>query len=523
MMKQFGRYQILEQLGSGAMAVVYRAYDPQFKREVAIKVMGAHLSHESQFLQRFQREAQVIASLQHPAIVPVYDFGQQNGQSYLVMALIPGGSLADHLRHGVVELANATSLIERLAPAVDLAHQRGVVHRDLKPGNILLDQQGNPYIADFGIAKLLSQSTTGLSLTGMIIGTPFYMSPEQGRGEKDIDGRSDIYSLGAILFQLLTGQRPYDADTTAALIYKHMHEPIPNILTVKPDLPRGCDGVINKALAKNPDERFESASEMAAALRQLLSPPVDPLPPSPTPEKSRGWLVLVMGLLLVIVAAIGGVVFLGSPGEQVDSNENKNEATAISATKPPDEVPTVALDATNVSCPDEMGLISGGKLCLDIHEVSNAAYKKCVEAGACDAPQNTTTLVHGEYYSHPQFKDYPVVWLNWNQANAYCQFAKKRLPTGSEWEQAAQNLEWPSDEEITAPDDTQAVQRSAQDMTPEGIYDLAGNVSEWVDESDGSRKVIKGNHFKSSSSHNERVLPATADRAIGFRCATNIP
>ena len=152
--------------------------------------------------------------------MPVYDFGEENGQLYLVMALMQGGSLAERLQHGPLSLEETAQLLVQVGSALDLAHAQGVVHRDLKPDNILFDQQGNPYIADFGIAKLLAQTTMGLSQTGMIIGTPFYMSPEQARGDKDIDGRSDIYSLGAILFELLTGQRPYDANTPAGFIAK---------------------------------------------------------------------------------------------------------------------------------------------------------------------------------------------------------------------------------------------------------------------------------------------------------------
>lgn len=269
-MNQIGRYQILGQLGDGGMAVIYRAYDPHFKREVAIKVIKAHFLHDPQFHQRFSREAQVIAMLQHPAIVPVYDFGAQNGQPYLVMALMLGGSLADRLQHGPLLLAEVANLLDRIAPALDLAHQKGIVHRDLKPDNFLFDQQSNPYVADFGIAKLLTDSTMGLSQTGMMIGTPFYMSLEQARGEKDIDGRSDIYSLGAILFELLTGTRPFQADSLAGFVYKHINEPVPDILTRRAGLPIGCQAVIEKAMAKSREARYATVSQMAASFRAVV-------------------------------------------------------------------------------------------------------------------------------------------------------------------------------------------------------------------------------------------------------------
>jgi len=269
-MNQFGRYQILDQLDSGGMGIIYRAYDPRFKREVAIKVMVSYFSHDPQWRQRFEREAQVVASLQHPAIVPVYDFGEENGQPYLVMALILGGSLADHLQqHGPLAPSEAVYLLTHLAPGLELAHQKGIAHRDLKPNNILFDQQGNPYITDFGIAKLFNATTVSAEQTGQVIGTPLYMSPEQARGAL-VDGRSDIYSLGVILFEVLTGQRPYNADMPVGLIYKHIHEPIPNILAIKPDLPSGCQEVIARAMAKNPSERYATPSKMAAALSAVV-------------------------------------------------------------------------------------------------------------------------------------------------------------------------------------------------------------------------------------------------------------
>ncbi|MGB0386943.1 MAG: protein kinase domain-containing protein [Ardenticatenaceae bacterium] len=264
-MNQIGRYQIVGELGGGGMALVYHAYDPHFKRDVAIKVIAARFSQEPQFRQRFEREAQVIASLQHPAIVPVYDFGEENGQPFLVMALMQGGSLTSGLRNGPLSLQESIELLEKLAPALDMAHRNGVVHRDLKPDNILFDHEGYPYIADFGIAKLLAQTSMGLSHTGMVIGTSYYMSTEQARGDKQIDGRSDIYSLGVILFQLLTGQLPYYADTAAGYIYKHIHEPVPNICAVKPDLPAGCEALIKRAMAKDPNDRYATVGEMAAA------------------------------------------------------------------------------------------------------------------------------------------------------------------------------------------------------------------------------------------------------------------
>ena len=263
-MKQVGRYNIIRELGRGGMAIVYRAYDPKFERAVAIKVIAAHSLHNQESRKRFEREAKVIAALAHPAIVPVHDFGEDHGQPYLVMSLMRGGSLNERLRKGLFSLDEAARLMLRLAPALDLAHTQGVVHRDLKPDNILFDKQGNPYITDFGIAKLFN-STTELSRSGVVMGTAAYMSPEQATG-KDVDGRSDVYALGVILFQILTGRRPFESNNSLGFVYQHINDPVPNICEINTDLPTDCQAIITKTMAKDPNDRYATAGEMATAL-----------------------------------------------------------------------------------------------------------------------------------------------------------------------------------------------------------------------------------------------------------------
>ena len=221
MPQQIGRYEIRAELGRGGMATVYRAYDPRFTREVAIKVLPREFLHDTQFRARFEREARTIATLEHPAIVPVYDFGEEDKQPYIVMRLMTGGSLADRLSHSPLSLLESARIFNRLTPALDRAHSKGVIHRDLKPGNILFDDDNNPYISDFGIAKI-TEAGTVYTHSGGIVGTPAYMSPEQARGDRDIDSRSDIYALGAILYEMLTGRLPYEADTPMGLAVKHI-------------------------------------------------------------------------------------------------------------------------------------------------------------------------------------------------------------------------------------------------------------------------------------------------------------
>ncbi len=265
--EKIGRYEIKSELGRGGMATVYKAYDPRFEREVALKVLPREMMHDENFRVRFQREAKTIASLEHPAIVPVYDVGEEDGQPYFVMRYMTGGSVAELIEKGPISLQEAAKLMDRLGPALDQAHSKGIIHRDLKPANILFDPAGEPYISDFGIAKI-SQGQSTTVTGGAIIGTPAYMSPEQAQGEP-LDGRSDIYAMGVILFEMLAGSQPYQATTPMAVVVKHITDPIPHILDVNPRLPSGIETIIEKAMAKNPDDRFSTAGEFSAALNAL--------------------------------------------------------------------------------------------------------------------------------------------------------------------------------------------------------------------------------------------------------------
>lgn len=259
------RYDVKAEIGRGGMATVYEAYDPIFERTVAVKVLPREFLHEPEFRARFTREAKVIAGLEHPAIVPVYDFGEDNGQPFLVMRYMRGGSLADRLQKGPIPIDETAEILKRLGSALDRAHEQGIIHRDLKPSNVLFDEYSDAYLADFGIVRLAS-SSEALTASGSLVGTPTYMSPEQVYGDKQLDGRSDIYALGVILFQMLTGQTPYEADTPARLMMKHVMDPVPHVKDRRPDLPDEFDDIINRAMAKEPAERFPKASELSSAL-----------------------------------------------------------------------------------------------------------------------------------------------------------------------------------------------------------------------------------------------------------------
>ncbi len=269
MTQTIGRYEAQGEIGHGGMATVLRARDPSMNREIAIKLLPRELLHNPSFRARFEREAQVVASLEHPAIVPVYDFGEQDGQPFLVMRLMTGGSLRELMEQKKrFSLEEVTEIFAVLAPALDYAHQKGIVHRDLKPANILFDQDKRPYLSDFGIAKL---AEAGATLTGdAIIGTPAYMSPEQVRGESSLDGRSDLYSLGIILFEMLTGKLPFEANSPTGQMMKHLTAPIPHISEFVTDLPPDVQMIIERILAKQPDARFASAAELVQEMRSVL-------------------------------------------------------------------------------------------------------------------------------------------------------------------------------------------------------------------------------------------------------------
>jgi serine/threonine protein kinase len=259
-----GQYKIIEQIGEGGMATVFRAYQPGLNREVAVKVLPPYVAKKPGFTDRFMREAQAIGNLNHPNILPVHDSGQDKEYSYIVMRYVPNARTLAHLMAEKLAPEKIVQLISQIAAALDHAHQAGIIHRDIKPSNILMDGDW-VLLSDFGLAKMVEMSSE-LTGTGVGVGTPSYMSPEQAKGEK-LDHRTDIYSLGIILFEMLTGQIPHKAETPLATVIKRINEPLPRPRSLNPDMPEAVEQILLKALATNPADRFSSAGEMASALR----------------------------------------------------------------------------------------------------------------------------------------------------------------------------------------------------------------------------------------------------------------
>ena len=321
--RRLGAYRIQKLKGEGGFAAVYLAVHESLGRPVAVKVLWPHLARNPDFVGRFLREARAVAALRHPNIVQVYDVGQEGEYYYIIMDYIEGTSLLDLLRSKKrVDLTTALSIVEQIGAALDYAHDKGVVHRDVKPSNILLDGSGKAYLSDFGIAK--AAWTSQLTRTGISIGTPEYMSPEQAEG-REVDHRSDLYSLGIVLYEMLCGSPPFSAETPLAVVYKQVKETPPPFSTWKVKVPKGVEDVVMKAVAKDPSQRFQSGAEMASALERAVrgvpaipkaevaervSPP--PRVATPKPKKvAPRWRLAGAAVLGVAVLATGLLLAMG--------------------------------------------------------------------------------------------------------------------------------------------------------------------------------------------------------------------
>ncbi len=267
--KTLGSYQIIEQIGQGGMATVFKAYQPSMDRYVAVKILPSHFTQDKTFVARFTQEARVLAKLEHPHILPVYDYGEQEGITYLVMRYVEAGTLHDLIaQRGSLSLREIARIVGQVGRALGYAHDQGVIHRDIKPNNVLIDPQGNAFLTDFGIAKIVA-GTANYTGTGAVVGTPAYMAPEQGLG-KPLDARCDIYALGIMLYEMVTGQVPFNAETPLAVMMKHVYDPLPLPRSFRPDVPEVIERVILKALAKSPDDRFQTAAQMVETLERAV-------------------------------------------------------------------------------------------------------------------------------------------------------------------------------------------------------------------------------------------------------------
>jgi serine/threonine-protein kinase len=267
--RKIGRYVIVRELDQGGMATVFLCHDPTFERQVAVKVLPPELTRDPKFRVRFAREAKLIAALEHPCIVPVYEYSEEGDEPFIAMRYMAGGTLSERIAGQPMPLEEIAPIIQRVASALDEAHHQNIVHRDLKPSNVMFDTRGDAYLTDFGLAKVMESTSLTLTGTAFLIGTPAYMSPEQAVGDQVIDWRSDVYGLGVILYEMLTGQQPYKADTAGRLMLKHVVEPVPTLDAEALGLPAEWNDLLAFALAKRPQDRYQTAGELSEAVSAL--------------------------------------------------------------------------------------------------------------------------------------------------------------------------------------------------------------------------------------------------------------
>lgn len=507
--QQVGRYQVLELLGEGGMATVYKAHDPRLERDVAIKVIRRDAfppEDLDMLLKRFEREAKALGKLSHPNIVGVIDYGEHEGSPYLVMVYVGGGTLKDRLGYPLppMKWRDAVRMLLPIARALEYVHERGIINRDVKPSNILMTEDGQPLLSDFGLAKLFEKDkeSTSITGTGMGIGTPDYMAPEQWTGEPT--AQSDLYSLGVVLYEMVTGHRPYTADTPAGILLKQATESLPLPKTYIPDLPQNVESVLLKALAKDPADRYPDVRTFAQELDNLLAGrAVDAtntrpeilrdhmtgrahkaeLPTAlPMGSAKKGfpalWVALAVLALIVVAGgaffASGGFGLLAAPSPTATLAATlppTGTAVPFTETPAPTLAPTETLVPTITPLPDEirdvknvpMRFIPGGEFAMgsdtgeadsrpasqvsvapfyiDKFEVTNEMYDACVFARECRRPQQAGSATRTSYYGSPVFANYPVIYVDWKMAKTYCEWRGARLPTEAEWEFAARGAD----------------------------------------------------------------------------------
>ena len=538
--QDLGRYHIIERLGEGGMATVFKAFDTRLEREVAVKVIRREAFSPDvvdRMLQRFEREAKALSKLIHANIVPIIDYGDEGGSPYLVMPLIDGGTLKDRLASQVFSVAEAARILAPIARALDYAHSRGILHRDVKPSNILLTNSGDPMLSDFGVAKILEEGEAAtLTGTGVGLGTPEYMAPEQWVGKAT--AASDQYSLGVVFYEMITGHKPYTAETPIAVLLKQSNEPLPRPRLFVKDLAEEVEQVLFKALSKNPDDRYQSMVDFSKALVRVAGIDTTGLPSKKETERnsdrfptfdqldiaqsteptrkenstvkqnngrsdvksgiylSRKFLVIFFAAILVVAVGILSITngWFSPRSEPQEATEAYTSRVSekdgmVLINIPAGEFSMGARDGIGDANEHPQHRVYLDSYWIDQTEVTNVMYSKCVSDGAC------TPLTNQKYYSDIQFDNHPVVYVNWFQAKTYCEWAGRRLPTEAEWEKAANGMDgsaypWGDG----APTTNLANYNNFVGGTTEvgaypdgksfyGVLDLAGNVSEWVADS----------------------------------------
>jgi len=544
-------YAVERSLGQGGFAVVFLVRDLALKRYLAVKVMSPDVITSKAMLERFRREAETVAQLSHPNIVPVHFIGQKDELLWLAMQFVDGDSIADRLvRDGPLPVDDAVRVIREVASALEHAHKRGVIHRDIKPANVLVDaDSGRCLVADFGIARTVD--TVALTATGIMLGTPAYLSPEQVTGDA-IDHRVDIYALGVMAYEMLVGRLPFEAATPTAAMMKRLAGPPALVTAVRADVPESVAATIARCLASEPAERFQSAGDLVRALggemiagggRTTVSAPV-------TPASGRTTRVAFGAVVALIVAAIAWQLTRDRTSQAAkvaplpDRRGSDSMMVAIAAGEY-----TIGSDAGPASArPSHVEHV--GAFRIERTEVTVGDYERFVIGTKAPAPWLTAT---------PPLAGLPVTRVPWGDAANYCAWRYAgggRLPTEIEWEAAARGREgraYPYGSTAGAASaNTASARRTSpapvgsfpRGATPEGVQDMSGNVWEWTSspmsaypgatpfaDSMSQYRVIRGGAFDTSDSiattwtrgYSKVTAPPSDLANTGFRCVVPMP
>jgi len=519
------KYEIIRRLGGGGMAQVILARHRGHGGLVAVKILAEHLAQDPRIVSRFRQEATTAASLSgHPNIVPIYDVGEGDGLHYLIMQFIAGEDMGNYLRReGALTPPDAAGILAQAAEGLVWAEARRVVHRDLKPSNLQLDIAGRIHILDFGISKTVDFAD-GLTRPGESLGTPYYMSPEQIRGEV-CDARSDLYSLGVIFFELLTGRRPFDNESVTAIQIAHLSTPAPSLLEQAPQLPPMCDEIVQKLLRKDPSERFQGPQELLNELHRngassgptRLRPQVDPelqavinRPITPTsltamenpvsatpatniaskstptapavttdrivaepvspPAKKSPKLLIALGAVVLVLAIVAGIYLSRSKPLPPTIQDDHGTMVLVPAG-------TFVFGENAPDSPHPRQTVTLPAFYIDQTEVSNAEYLRFIQA--------TGRPFSAQAFASEHPRD-PATNVSYQDAAAYAAWAGKRLPTDQEWEKAARGTDgrpypWGSDPwNDNVPTELQPVDSFPDRKSPFGALNMAGNAWEWT-------------------------------------------
>jgi formylglycine-generating enzyme required for sulfatase activity/tRNA A-37 threonylcarbamoyl transferase component Bud32 len=590
--EKLGKYKIIEEVGRGGFADVYKAVDTTLDRTVALKFLEPRLLRDPAFVERFQREAKLAANLKHPHIVFVHEFAWKAGTVYMAMEFLEGQTLKEViLQEGALPPSRIVNMVGQMASALDYAHERGLVHRDIKPSNIMVGADDHVTVMDFGIAK--AATLTALTTTGRIFGTPEYMSPEQAEGLVEPDARSDVYSLGVVVYEMFTGQVPFRGTTPLSIMRGHADKPPPRPSEINPAVSPAVEAVLLKALAKKREERYQSAGEMAVALQQAVRgavmeaerapapPPAEPAPASVPARPALPWR-WVAGIGAAVVGVVALSIVLTSGGGPATTPTSAPTAAVLAPTDtpvPPTNTPTPSapLDMVHVPAGEFiMGSDEGAgdeqpvhtvyldAFYIDETEVTNAQFAQFLNEQGNQEEGGVTWLdignencliteSGGQYQPKSGYSDHPVIEVSWYGANAYCQWAGKRLPTEAEWEKAARGTDertYPWGEGIDCDHAqysecggrTVPVGSKPKGVSPYGALDMAGNVWEWVADwydsgyyalspenrpegpASGGGRVIRGGSWLNDgaivrAAHRDWFDPVVAYYLVGFRCA----